>query len=794
MIKKIKSIENLAVYQNFDWDSAVREKNGTVSEFKKLNIIYGRNYSGKTTLSRIFRSLETGFLSSNYINPVFAIEVSDGSSITQNQLSNHQQIIRVFNEDFIKENLQFIISDNENVKPFAILGDENNRIENEIKENEIILGSEQHRTGLSGELIEKSNHYNVALQAEQNQQLMLDQKLSNKAINRDVGIKYNTMYEEPNYNITKLKTDIATVQSPSYKNISDEESEKQKQLLRENSKPILPESQKLNLHYKSLVSSTKELLEKKITVSEPILELLEDAVLQNWVRSGKFLHEETRNTCGFCNQILPKNLLKKLDNHFNKDSEELYASIESLIKKIEQEITLINSLKIFDAHEFYSSIAIQVNELNIEFHENIKKYVTCLSFLISKLQDRLNNIFAPINALELQESEDLSLQLESIRNRYEAFRIMSNELTTNLHKQQQNARKVLRLNEIYQFINSINYSVEMTAIKALNTTVNIAEREKIDTNRKVNEVKNTIAILKTQIKDESKGAERVNYYLKHFFGHESLSLTAVQEEAQSGYRFEILRNGIKAHHMSEGECSLVAFCYFIAKLEDVETKGNMPIIWIDDPISSLDENHIFYVYSLINTQLIQTGLFKQLFISTHNLNFLKYLKRLFPKDLQGNKIDRRYFIVEKTNAGSRLNIMPSYLESNMTEFNYLFQQIYICSVIEDDQSDQSVSLFYNYGNNARKFLEMYLYYKYPNEGEKFDSKLLRFFGNDPLSSVLADRIHNEYSHLSGVFERSMRPIEIPELKKTAQLIINQIKMHDSDQYQALLASIGINEL
>ena len=51
--------------------------------------------------------------------------------------------------------------------------------------------------------------------------------------------------------------------------------------------------------------------------------------------------------------------------------------------------------------------------------------------------------------------------------------------------------------------------------------------------------------------------------------------------------------------------SNLPFCYFMAKLEDVETKGSKPIIWIDDPISSLDSNHIFFVYSLINAEIIE---------------------------------------------------------------------------------------------------------------------------------------------------------------------------------------------
>lgn len=61
-IKRIDLIKNMAVFQDFRWSSAVRDKGNNVAEFKKINIFYGRNYSGKITLSRIFRAMETGFV------------------------------------------------------------------------------------------------------------------------------------------------------------------------------------------------------------------------------------------------------------------------------------------------------------------------------------------------------------------------------------------------------------------------------------------------------------------------------------------------------------------------------------------------------------------------------------------------------------------------------------------------------------------------------------------------------------------------------------------------------------
>ena len=67
----------------------------------------------------------------------------------------------------------------------------------------------------------------------------------------------------------------------------------------------------------------------------------------------------------------------------------------------------------------------------------------------------------------------------------------------------------------------------------------------------------------------------------------------------------------------------------------VHKKQNQ-IVFIDDPISSLDANHVAQVSSLINTFFFRKGLdeanpdrccnyFMQLFISTHNFEFFSFL-------------------------------------------------------------------------------------------------------------------------------------------------------------------------
>lgn len=48
MIRRIQHIKGFGVFGNFQWPAGL-------PEFKQFNLIYGWNYSGKTTLSRAFR-------------------------------------------------------------------------------------------------------------------------------------------------------------------------------------------------------------------------------------------------------------------------------------------------------------------------------------------------------------------------------------------------------------------------------------------------------------------------------------------------------------------------------------------------------------------------------------------------------------------------------------------------------------------------------------------------------------------------------------------------------------------
>lgn len=282
-VKKIDSIKNMAVFQDFQWNSSIRDNGNNVAEFKKINILYGRNYSGKTTLSRIFRALETGAVSNKYQSPEFNISFKSNEIVTQNCLDKHGQVIRVFNEDFIKDNLHFIIDDEQSIDSFAVLGEDNTKLENEIEKNEAELGNEEKNTGLLGKFGDAEGEFKKARYAYENKSSEIENKLRDKANKPGTGIKHNKLFGDANYNVTKIKADISVVTKDSYRPLTEEKVEEFYNLLKEEPKKEILESNAFNLQYSHIAAKAMELVEKKIQVSEPIQDLLEDALLSEWV-------------------------------------------------------------------------------------------------------------------------------------------------------------------------------------------------------------------------------------------------------------------------------------------------------------------------------------------------------------------------------------------------------------------------------------------------------------------------------------------------------------------------------
>lgn len=802
-ITKIAKIDNFGIFKNFDWDSSLSHQNkkgeNEVYNFKDINIFYGRNYSGKTSLSKIIRALEIKSISSKYENPNFRIKLHDDSEITPSNLSNFQHPIHVYNSDFVKENLRFIHDENADIESFSVtLGGDNQQILERIQELKTELGSNEENAeyGLSLKIKHKRDELDKASKAHQDVIDLLDAYLKSKASGNPESIRSQpNLFGDQEYNIGKLKRiDIPLVLSLGYQPLDYDKEQEYRNILVERELTNPPVLATYNLDFRSLVTSTNDILKSVVGSADKIDELKNNPSLNSWVQIGHPLHSD-RTTCAFCNNEISGQRLKELASHFDEETDKLRDRISKGIQYLDKLLSNSQLNITIDMTNYYQQYHPELSQLQTNLQNAFAKQKSSIELLKKSLEDKDKKLFSE---LSIEHPQDHSAEIITILERISQIRTECIQKKDKRSSLQNEAKNALRLDHIYHFLQSINYTqltsdIELTsqAITPLKEELAALENRKISITAEIKSEED-------KLKSEGEACRHINEILQHDFGHQHLSLEPIETTSTNSQsiKFEIqrLKNGIKtkAHNLSEGECSLISFCYFLAKVQESLSSDQEPIIWIDDPICSLDSNHIFFIYSLINEKICLQGKYSQLFISTHNLDFLKYLKRLNTKVIRNGKnkeLQVSKYLVSREETFSQIYQMPKYLSEYSTEFNYLFKQIYTCA-ITNILTDENYSIFYNFSNNARKFIEIYSFFKFPTY-YKYDDDRLKAFWNDEIYRLFIGRVNNEYSHCSGVLERGMSLMEVPEMHQVAKAIIQKVKK-DTQQYTALLESLNID--
>ncbi|EKE4786974.1 AAA family ATPase [Campylobacter coli] len=790
---------NFGSYKNFKWGN-------NLEEFKTINIFYGRNYSGKTTLSRIARSFELKKHNEDFLDGNFKIKLEDGSFLTQNDVINSNLDIRVYNSDFVKENLNYLYDKKGNIKGFKSIGVEQKDIKESIEKRKEILKTRNEKLKDI-----QANRENIS-KTQQAKIKTLNEKLIDKA--KLVKSEPNLIKQGSNYDKRNLENDLIEIKDNINAYILN--NEEQNQFIK-----ILEDKEKHNTNFNNtfnkdnfqgIFTYSLKILEKEVIIKENLT-----SELRKWLEEGLEFHKEHSFTqqCKFCNNPLTLERIAWIENNIKDDSgekEKIEEELKDLLDNFENyKLELKKILLGIEYENFYSNYKDIFIGLKEQLGVSIANYNEELLKIEKKLTKKKKDVFTPI---KLENTNDFSDEIFLILNKIENLCKENDEYTNKLSTNQDEARKKLRLNEVAKFAKDSDCFAIQDEIQNLKQNINTLEKSIATQNNKIDLLESRIEKYKEKLSNLETSTSNINKYLKSYFGHNMLELKVKKDDkGQLNGEFEILRNGKQAKNLSEGECSLIAFCYFVASLKDANTKDKNPIIWIDDPISSLDNNHIFFIFSVIENEIVRKNSFEQFFISTHNLDFLKYIKRLKKSKSKQSKNDEKeydfpqYYFIEKSvkesMETSEVKKLPKCLEKYTTEFNYLFEQIYKFKNIDGiNDEDLKTSLVYNFGNNLRKFLEIYLFFKYPNNFESLDKELIERFFNDTYQSDRIDENHqkmvasiinryqNEYSHLREILSRGMQPIDIEESKKIAKFILETIKQNDKQQYKALVKSIG----
>lgn len=759
MIKAIE-INNFGSFKEFDWKKDIGNYLSDITAtFSEINIIYGRNYSGKTTLSRIINCLDKQVVHPDYIDSKFEIILEDSTSIKSDNLYNNLNV-KVYNSDFMKEKLKWFYDKNYGIEPFTILGEKNIDVQNKIE------NVEKNIEEIDKKIIEKNSEFISSEKKFKEIKESLENKLTEEARK----IKENTKYfNMVNYNKKNLTTSFSKFKDNNLEILSDEEKVELKKQIDEGEKNQISLLNKLETLDENQINKINELLKTQIKISEPIQDLLNNSLLENWIRQGKEL-QKNRKTCAFCGSILTDEIWEKINKHFNNESEIFIGNLDETLRQIKILEKKLESYEMLNSEKIILILSEKLKNESLIFNidkEKLRKYYIDIKEKIEKKREQISSSYEiPVFISKTNEVIDrINLIIKE-----------HNEYCKSIEERKKDARNKLLLDKEKKLFLSLDYTKKCETQKLAKEEKDNKEKELNSLNTQKDELENQKLDLERSLKDETKAANLINKYLKEYFGRNDLELKIDKDEK---VKFSIYREEELALNLSEGECSLIAFSYFLATIKDYEKTDNL-ILWIDDPISSLDNNQIFFTFGAIDKIIIEHK-YNQIFISTHNLDFLKYLKRL-----KNEKAKVEYFLVEremkKDRITSKIRKMPNYLKEYVTEFHYLFNEIYRVANFDECCLLNTYNQLYNIPNIMRKFLEYYLFYRYPDNKEPLKN-LEKIFDIEESRSI--NRIINENSHLTFI-DRGWKPFEIPEIQAVAKIILEKIKEKDEEQYNALL--------
>jgi len=395
MIKRINKIKNLGVFQDFKWDTS------TIPDFSKHNLFYGWNYSGKTTISRLFRCFELGEKHADYPNAEFELEDDQNPSKKYNDKDfSTLPNIRVFNTDFILKNLKWYSQADEGIEPiFFSIGKENIELQEQLKKLQVdqkTLNDE--KTKFSNKKTELENGLETAF--------------TQKA--RDIK---NTL-SIPSYDKDKFKPSVETIKDDSAKHLlNDTEYNKHFTAYKnteQRSDVILSALPTLN--FSDLQKKTKEIVERKITAQKIIEELKNNENLNKWVNEGRGLHKG-KNKCTFCGNDLPSDLFQKLDQHFSTEYEQLEKDLQSLLITIESHKTSISGFVLPAKGEFYKEFVTAYEKLLKELNAHVKKYFENINELSKSLKSKKAKPFDEHKFTNfLDNSDDIKSKYDEIKD------------------------------------------------------------------------------------------------------------------------------------------------------------------------------------------------------------------------------------------------------------------------------------------------------------------------------------------------------------------------------------------
>ena len=583
---------------------------------KKINLIYGLNGTGKSTVS--------GFLY-DMTEPAYADCSVEGLMATDRVL--------VYNQKFVRDHFH----EKAGIQGIFTLSKENKEAQQLIeKATKAIKEYIEKRRAIEIEKEKKEKEYKKQVSVFQKETWVIKSEFSGEdktlefclaGVRRSQEDLFNHLVahgvseDQIDYSIEDLKKEVQDVKGDAQK--EDFLRKVSFRLERVELSPLL----------------TKIIVGNRDSSVAALIERLGNS---DWVNEGlQYVHDEENGLCPFCqsrtiNQELLTQIRGYFDESYKKDKAELESLLQLYVSRTQEYISQIEAMKSnrFLAEalpQLEACLAKMTNTIfeNTSLLQEKVKTPSAVILLIplAQYEKQLNAIIDEANKkIEAynKKIDDVQGVMDGVKERF--WRLMGKrfESLLNLYKKAQSTH----MSDMEQCRNQITQiDDEIAKQKA---TIEENRKRTVNIDGAVDNIKKVLVDIGiTDFTIEKYSDEEALYCLRRGDGQDAM--------------FETL---------SEGEKMVISFLYFMERCkgeQDAASVSTSKIVVIDDPISSLSHIHVFNIGRLIHKEFLRTKKYEQVFVLTHSLYFFYELTNINHKEREETQ---RLFRICKNSTGS----------------------------------------------------------------------------------------------------------------------------------------------
>ncbi len=614
---------------------------------KKINLIYGLNGTGKSTLS-------------NYLYDRTYPNFVDCSieGLTDDE-------ILVYNQHFIRD----YFYQSESLKGIFTLSKENKEAEEKAILAQLeIVRKDKDKTTKSTAITSTTNDLDTKRENAETKTWEIkkkfagDDRILEYCLDNLKG-KRETLYNylasvvktehEPTKTIDQLKKEVDAIQGNTA-----------------NKYDLLP---KINIDNRQIESTL--IFSKSIIGNEnsTVAELIKKLKNSDWIKEGiKFISQDTddiKQLCPFCQErTITATLIENIKNYFDEVYENDINELKTALSAYDANNQAIPKKEVYDTNLF-----IKANKSNFENLYNAVVY--CLSDNKEKIAEKIKT---PSQLIVLKNSSQ-------VINDFNGLVDEINILITEHNAKIQN-REATLITIKQQFWTCMRWKYDQT-ISAFQNDKTIIEKKLKNLKDEIIKIDDDITAQKLIIIDQQKKTINIDEAIANINdGLIELGIDGFHIEKHKDVLYKIVRteqceNTFET--LSEGEKMIISFLYFRELCKGKRSASSVAskkIVVIDDPISSLSHIYIFNIGLMIKNDFFNSPQYEQVFLLTHSLYFFyemtnpNYVKR---------KDDQKLFRLSKNIDGSQI-IEMKYEEIQNDYHSYWF-------IIKDDKQPPALT-------------------------------------------------------------------------------------------------------